>query len=159
MKGIFKSHLLCFLGGCLFLTPENGENASNAETFAGSTPCSQRTRPLPGIPPGDSCEFMKWELQLLEKNGQRTFILECNYGLPKQGTNGLERGGKKLELKGRWEESGSHTEIKTLRLVTMPSAQTISFSRLGDDLLHLLDNEGHLMIGNPGWSYTLNRIK
>ena len=34
---------------------------------------------------------------------------------------------------------------------------TISFVKLSNDLLHLLDKDKRLMIGNAAWSYTLSR--
>jgi hypothetical protein len=37
--------------------------------------------------------------------------------------------------------------------------KAINFVKLDDNLVHLLDPEGKLMIGNAAWSYTLNRVK
>ena len=43
------------------------------------------------------------------------------------------------------------------RLTADKSQRSLSFVKIGDNLLHLLNPDGSLMVGNGGWSYTLNR--
>ncbi|MBS1660340.1 MAG: hypothetical protein JST68_04745 [Bacteroidetes bacterium] len=122
--------------------------------FVGSTPCSERSRPLPGMAAEMPCEFMKWRLTLYPK----TFELHCAYGMTKPGTKDFADGGRTIDLKGEWmatETSG----IPVVRLTDVATNRVISFRKLNDDVLHLLDSGGHLMIGSAAWSYTLNRIK
>jgi hypothetical protein len=45
---------------------------------------------------------------------------------------------------------------ESYRLTAGPG-RAISFARVTDGLIHLLTEAGTLAIGNPGWSYTLNR--
>ncbi|WP_346317869.1 hypothetical protein [Chitinophaga sp. YIM B06452] len=125
--------------------------------FAASTPCSQGTRPLPGMDAKEGCGLMKWELALYE----RTFRLRCTYGMPAQGTKGFAGGGKTIALEGQWDiqkGAASNPQATVYQLHDTQSGKTISLLRLNDQLLHLLDSELHLMTGNGGWSYTLNRI-
>ncbi|MEW9503578.1 hypothetical protein, partial [Jeotgalibacillus marinus] len=67
-----------------------------------------------------------------------------------------------LHREGKWET------VKTVfanapaiicRLDPDQPSASISFLKLNDHLLHLLDNKQRLMIGTGGWSYTLNRIQ
>lgn len=125
--------------------------------FAASTPCSQGTRPLPGMDVKEGCELMKWELTLYEQ----TFRLRCTYGMPAQGTKGFERGGKTLALEGKWsilKGAASNPQATVYQLHDAQSGKTISLLKLNDQLLHLLDSGLRLMTGNGGWSYTLSRI-
>ena len=132
--------------------------------FVASTPCTQGTRPLPGIPVNGDCEFMKWNLTLYQDGSKKTptiYKLNCVYGLPKQGTTGFIGGGKKVEMEGKWtimKGTGSNPNAIVYRLNDNITNKTISFLKLNDDLLHLLDRDQRLMIGSAAWSYTLNRI-
>jgi len=124
--------------------------------FVASTPCSEGTRPLPGIPREAACELMKWKLQLYGRDSGR-YVLDCDYGLPLQGTPGLVNGGTHLHREGRWGILKTDGRVYYLLDPDMPSV-CVSFLRLNNDLLHLLDSHRQLMIGNGAWSYTLNRL-
>ena len=129
-----------------------------AVLFVASTPCTAGTRPVPGIPKEGGCELIKWNLQLLKD----TYILDCDYGMPKQGTRGFIDGGKHLHREGKWIiEKGSATDPSAViyRLDPDSPATSISFLRLNDNLIHLLDSHRQLMIGTGAWSYTLNKIQ
>lgn len=137
--GIFFYLWLC----CFDYSPQRA-------LFAASTPCSEGTRPVPGIPREGGCELIKWELRFSDGS----YTLDCNYGIPKQGTRGFIGGGKRLHREGRWKREGNKVVLDPDR-----PAESISFLRLNENLLHLLDSSGRLMVGNGGWSYTLNRIQ
>lgn len=133
--------------------------------FVASTPCSIGTRPVPGIPPGQTgCDLIKWNLQL-SGNGERstgTYILDCNYGIPKQGTRGFIDGGKHLHREGKWtivKGMPSNPSAVIYRLDTDKPSESISFVRLNENMIHLLDRDQHLMNGTGAWSYTLNKVK
>lgn len=141
------------------------ENSSVPGIFLGSTPCSQGTRPLPGIPVNADCELIKWKLVLYQEEVKKTptsYKLHCVYGLPKQGTTGFIGGGKIIELEGKWTMiKGTTSKPRAIiyQLHDNKTNQTISFLKLNDNLLHLLDSDLRLMIGSAAWSYTLNRTK
>lgn len=136
-----------------------------AAVFVASTPCSAGTRPLPGIPKEAECELMKWELKLSRGRGGQapgTYVLDCDYGLPRQGTRGLINGGRRLHREGKWiivKGTSTNPDAIIYRLDPDKPQASVSFLRLNDDLLHLLDSKQQLMIGTGAWSYTLNRIK
>jgi hypothetical protein len=132
--------------------------------FVASTPCSPGTKPLPGIPMEAGCELIKWELRLSGGTGKRnmgTYTLHCTYGMPKQGTRGFINGGSRIHREGVWTmRKGVPTNPAAIIYVLDPEKPpaAISFLRLNENLLHLLDSHNQLMIGTGAWSYTLNQI-
>lgn len=133
--------------------------------FAGSTPCSPGTKPLPGIPREAGCELIKWELRLFmdtKKNSSGNYIMDCTYGMPKQGARGFINGGSRLHREGKWtmiKGTATNPAAIVYRLDPGKPQASISFLRLNQNLLHLLDSRDQLMIGTGAWSYTLNRIQ
>lgn len=131
--------------------------------FVASTPCSEQTKPAPGIPLNADCELIKWNLTLYQDAVNKTpttFKLHCIYGLPKQGTKGFIDGGKELEITGRCtivKGIATNPNAMVYQLQDDKTDNTISFVKLSDDILHLLDEDNHLMIGSAAWSYTFNR--
>jgi len=133
--------------------------------FVASTPCSSGTRPVPGIPADAGCELIKWQLKLsVSGDGSTpgTYALDCDYGIPKQGTRGFINGGKHLHREGKWViEKGTsrYPNAVIYRLDPDQPKASIAFIKLNENLLHLLDRDQHLMIGTGGWSYTLSKVK
>lgn len=132
---------------------------SPREVFAGTTPCGQLIRPLYNIPAKKDCALVKWELTLFrDPHTQQptTYRLtgESRHILP---DNMYSQPDNKSESSGKWsiqQGTGNYTGYLIYQL--NPS---IRFIKLGDDLLHLLDEQGRYMTGDPFQSYTLNRIK
>ena len=165
-----KQLRFAFTASLLFLVVANScsqkkdpENRSVFGSFVASTPCTEGTKPLPGIPGNADCELIKWNLTLYQDHSNKTpttYTLHCVYGLPKQGTTGFIGGGTKLELLGNWtivKGMASNPNAEVYRLTDNKTNKTISFLKLNDNLLHLLDSAQHLMIGSAAWSYTLNK--
>ena len=165
LKFVFAVPLLLFLATNSCSQPNSPGGSSVLGTFVASTPCSNGTRPLPGIPVKADCQLIKWNLTLYQdelKKTPTTYKLYCLYGLPEQGTTGLIGGGKKIEMEGKWtiiKGTRSNPNAIVYRLIDNKTTKTISFLHLGPDLLHLLDSDQRLMIGSAAWSYTLNRIR
>ena len=125
----------------LFSSCVNGKDI----TYAGSTPVNNTIRNFFGIPLADSIDFMRWQI-IFHVN---EYTLTCNYGIGKPNTNGFINGGKRIELNGQLNKTKHQYVLKyndkALRLVA-----------LNDNLVHLLDETGALLVGNGGWSYTLS---
>lgn len=71
-------------------------------------------------------------------------------------------GGTRLQRTGKWiTRTGTpeHPNAVVYQLDPDTAGVSISFLRVNDNLLHLLDTKQHLMIGTGAWSYTLNKIK
>jgi hypothetical protein len=112
--------------------------------YTGSTPAGIVARSFLGISPADSIDFIRWKLSIADKK----FTLSCNYGIGKPNTNGFMNGGKTIQLNGVLKQEGNYyylqNENKTLKLL-----------QLNNNLIHLLDNNKNLLVGNAGFSYTL----
>jgi hypothetical protein len=141
----------------------NNEDLSVIGVFVASTPCSEYTKPVPGIALNADCEWIKWNLTLYQNTFDKTpatYKLHCVYGLPKQGTTGFIAGGKELEIEGRWtivKGTAANPNAVVYQLHDEKTNNTISFIKLSNNLLHLLDVDKRLMIGSAAWIYTLNR--
>jgi hypothetical protein len=165
MKSGFGLIPFLFLICAFAVTRVDSVNASVGVVFAATTPCKAEARSILKIPPEAKCELIKWQLKLYQNPpaGDPTkYELECLYGLPLQGTNGLIDGGTALKRAGKWKiVKGTAIAPRALvyKLESEKPADSVSFQLLDPNLLHLLDTQGRLVVGTAGWSYTLNRDK
>ena len=131
--------------------------------FEGITPCSHLTRPLPQIPADTNCEQMIWKFILYQDpdtGTPTTYTLNSAYGVPQQGTPGLAGGGTAIVMEGRWAiVTGTKIDPDAVVYQLNPdNPQTaVSFLKMNEDILHVLNSDTILMVGNGSWSYTLNR--
>lgn len=122
--------------------------ASSKETnYTASTPASSLVRNFLGIPLSDSIDFIRWKIAITDKN----YSLECNYGRGKPNTNGFHDGGKKVSLSGSVKKENNI-------YVFQNGNQTLKFAELNNNLLHVLNEDNTLMVGNGGWSYAINKL-
>jgi hypothetical protein len=132
--------------------------------FQGNTPCSAQARPLPQIPFDSDCEQMIWRLVLYQDPQTKTpttYQLNSAYGLPKPNTNDLVGGGTPIMMEGTWMiTTGTKTDPDaTVYQINPDDPQTtVSFLKVNENLLHILNSEKTLLVGNGAWSYTLNRM-
>ena len=151
--------LLCILTGCA-KTPAG---SSVFGVFEGITPCSRQTRPLPQIPEDTNCEQMIWKFTLYQDSATgapTTYQLDATYGVPKQNTNGLDDGGTPIAMQGNWGiVKGTDTDANAVIYQLNPEdpQMAVSFLKVDEDILHVLHPDMRLMVGNGGWSYTINR--
>jgi hypothetical protein len=125
-----------------------GIPSGNVRDYIGSTPANAAVvRTFLGIPLTDSVDFIKWKLRL--NNGQ--FELDCNYGIGKPNTNGFYDGGKTIQLKGKFTESGNDISLQNAN-------KSLWLVGLNEDLFQFADKSKHLLVGTGGFSYTLNTI-
>jgi hypothetical protein len=116
--------------------------------YVGSTPAHPVIRSFLGIPLSDSIDFIKW--RLVTKDNQ--YSLHCQFGIGKPNTDGFMNDGQTIDLNGNLRKEKSYyflqNGIKTLKVLV-----------LNEDLLHFLNNDSSLLVGNGGWSYTINADK
>jgi hypothetical protein len=136
--------------------------ASHAAEFVGSTLCGFLPRVfIGGLHPGADCHNITWHITLSTNQniGQpATFSLTAQYYVPTRANTNRSEPGPKVEARGTWEVlkgTQAHPNAVVYRLSTKDTQ--LSFVRVGEDLLHFLNLDGTLMVGNGGWSYTLNR--
>jgi hypothetical protein len=125
--------------------------------FVGSTPCDEPIRRFLGIA-NTSCEQITWNLSLSTAPATQRFELRLRYRMPVPGSpNHLDAGIEK-QLSGAWRSAagtGAHA-ARTIYTLSV-EGRSLSLAKFDRDLLHILTDASRLMVGNAGWSYTLNR--
>src|SRR5688572_8715858 len=145
--------------------PAKPSDQSKLGVFVGTSPCDTVARRPLSIPATADCEMIKWNLTLYQEPGTlapTTYELNFTYGMAQPNTNGFKNGGTKAERKGKWSiAQGTRTESGLLvyKLDAERSEESMSFVKLDDNLLHLLDADRSLAVGHAGWSYTLSRTE
>lgn len=120
--------------------------ASAQETnYTASTPAGTEVRLFLGISLNDSVDFIRWKISI-NKNHYR---LHCNYGIGQPNTNGFIHGGKTVQFDGNISGQAPFFQLQHAQ-------KTLAVMQLNDNLLHFSDAKKHLLVGNGGWSYTLN---
>jgi len=165
-----QTRVLCIVSLLLLIATNSCSQKSDHQrgdvvgVYVASTPCSKGTRPLPGIPADADCELIKWKLTLYGDTATRlpfSYQLRYSYGMSQPGTPGFIGGGTTVDMEGGLsiaKDSKSNSRKVIYRLTDAKTNKVISFLKLNDHLLHLLDSEDRLMIGSAAWSYTLNGI-
>lgn len=143
----------------------------SAAFFAGTTPCSNIIRPLHKIPKESDCQLnechcimVEWKLALYKNAVSQeptTYKLTGINRFSVKETNMYSQPGTKSETVGKWTIiKGTKTNPNAIvyRLNPDTPALSLSFLKLSDNLLHILDSDERLLIGNEFFSYTLNRV-
>ena len=160
----FKLLLLSFVASCMLLinysaTAVNDKPASSM-TLGACTPGDQVIKSLLGLPADKAIDFIRWEIVLNENSANSgSFIVNINYGLSQPNTLGFVAGGEKQNMTGSYMVSKSRDARLNGDVYRLKQADgnTLAFIKLNDNLFHLLDPADHLISGDAGWSYTLNR--
>lgn len=132
-----------FLTMLIFISCTSGKEKS----YTASTPAGAVVKTFLGLPLSDSVDFIRWYL-ILDGND---YEMQCNYGLGKANTNGFINGGKTVQVSGIMVKEKNIFQFKN-------GSKILCAAILNDDLLHLLNDDNSLLVGNGGWSYTLNNL-
>jgi hypothetical protein len=134
------------------------------QEFVGTTPCDAISRKfLGGLSTEASCHCIMWRLTLLSTERAKEsgeYTLEVTYGLPGRDDPNQVVEGPTARLKGRWDTvrgSKANSQAVVYRIHGGEKDQTLLLARRGENLLHFLNDDKTLRVGNAGWSYTLNR--
>jgi hypothetical protein len=154
-----------FISVCLLLACHcsGGEKISPELILVASTPGDEAMKSMLAIPVATKVDFIRWHLTLGEMRTnatEDTFSLNIIYGEGEPGTPGFKNGGEKREIRGSYSITKSndqklHGALYHLKSFQLPGE--IAFVKLNENLYHLLTSSAELMIGNGGWSYSLNR--
>ncbi len=160
----FKLALLSFAAICVLLISYSAtvveDSPASSMTLGACTPGDPLIKSLLGLPADKAIDFIRWEIVLNENSANAgSFILNINYGISQPNTLGFISGGEKKNLTGSYMISKSTDARLNGDIFRLKQAggNTLSFVKLNDNLFHLLDSAGHLIAGDAGWSYTLNR--
>jgi hypothetical protein len=126
--------------------------------FVGSTPCGETIRRLLDIPVAEKAELIEWELSLSEgpqraKSG--SYALRFKFGRTRPNQPGLDADAPARERRGTWTSEEVTRGLPASTIVKLDGG--VSLLKISDTVLHLLDTDNTLMVGNGGWSYTLSR--
>ena len=125
-----------------------------------STPGNDVIKSLLAIPPDKKIDFIRWNLVLTNPESERhSFSLDINYGEAQPNTSGFKNGGEKKSIEGEYGISQEKGLIngKVYHLKSPKLADEIQFIKLSENIYHSISPQMQLMVGNGGWSYTLNR--
>lgn len=137
--------------------------------FAGTTPCNNIIRPIHKIATEPDCllteckcVLVEWKLTLYKdpQTQQPTvYKLSGINRYTEKETNMYSQPGTKSESEGKWAITKTNAGATVYQLNSGNPKISISLLRLSDDLLHILDEKGKLMIGDEFFSYTLNKVQ
>jgi hypothetical protein len=150
--------------GCAHRGVNDGAQNSVAAEFVGSTPGGARVQEfLGGLAATAVCHSVTWQMTLFTNQVAKrpfTFSLTARYHVPTASNPNRSEDGSTVTWRGTWEilpaaKPGPGTAI--YKITATESKRALSFAKLSDGLLHLLNPDGSLAIGNAGESFTLNR--
>ncbi|AXY73301.1 hypothetical protein D3H65_04595 [Paraflavitalea soli] len=132
---------------------------SAAMIYEGTSPGVTAERVFLKIPLNERCDFIRWKLTLLQDAATKaatTFILQREYGFYVD--NRTDKSMGQATIEGAWEVA-KVPNLKAGSIVYQlhANSSSICLLRLDDNLLHLLNSNKDLMIGNGGQSFTLSR--
>lgn len=124
--------------------------------LVGSTPGDDAIKAMLSISADTKVDFIRWDLKLDSKNA---FVLNITYGESQPNTLGFKGGGEEETINGSYliakNQHGRFKEIYELKSDDL--AGTISLVRITENIFHILTSQRQLMVGNGGWSFSLNR--
>ena len=166
MKLIQSNHTIMAL--TVWLTLANSsttyKDSSVLGIFAGNTLCGDIIRPLHKISQQADCDLVEWKLTLYQDpltHKPTTYKLPSVSRFIEKPSNMYSQPGIKTETEGKWTiVRGRKSNPRAIVYQLDPGKPQISIRllKLGDNLLHLLYQDGALMIGSSQASYTLSRI-
>jgi len=137
---------------------------SIADEFIGTTPGDALAREFVGGLKADApCHSITWQIKLATNRTSglpTTFSLAASYHVPTKSNPNRSEDGPKVKFNGIWDTSkaeGTNPKAVVYRLNTEKPRRSLSFVKVGDNLLQLLNPDGSMAVGNGGQSYTLNR--
>ncbi len=136
-----------FIVATIFLVISFCNAAAKEKSYIASTPAGKEVRTFLGISLSDSVDFIRWKLTLDDQH----YTLVCTYGVSQPNTNGFVNNGIKVALSGvaGKTKEGWHLEN---------AGQLLNLIEVNSDLIHLADEDDNLLVGNGGWSCTLNSL-
>lgn len=128
------------------------------EVFTGTSPCEGAIRQLLDISNETSADIIQWTLTLNRDPATlapSNYDLRYDYGPAASGRPGMGSGAQTVTLTGAWTIDAGADAKPGAEVYELSGA--LSLARINADILHILNPDSSLMIGNGGWSYTLNR--
>ena len=154
--------LLCCIAITSCTQNSSSDTKLSTDIFGGSTPCNPSVNAVLKIPLSDTCVFMKWELDMFNKNGNdSSFKLLISYGDFQPNTMHFLGGGKSMSIVGKlWTTyiMRNSTKYKVFHLADDNNDRRLLFIQMDNNILHLLDSNMKFIKGDPSFAFVLNRI-
>lgn len=124
----------------------------NVGVFVGTSPCADFAKPFLSIPATENCDRIKWRLSLHDSG---KYVLRREWGYHVDNQTYLKKG--LTDIEGVWKTAKGGTGTPVLVQLENDKRNSMSFALVDQNVLHLLDANQHLAIGDSGASYTLSR--
>jgi len=157
----FSVLLLLFLAKSFEAACASSEAAKGTTVsgeFVGNSPCGETIQQLLRIPLHTNSDIIRWRVMLLgdgKSSSKGEYELSCEYGPAVANTPGSVHKGKLVKRKGTWKISNGIRSNPSAVVCELQGA--VSFYKVDENILQILNPDRSLMVGNDGWSYTLNR--
>src|SRR5688572_20313520 len=152
--GIIGGCVALLLFGCAHHSTIASAPVGVAADYVGSTPGDAPVREFIGGLANDAvCHSIVWQLSFLTNQNSgvpQTFRMTALYRVPTRSNPNRSEDGPKVALEGTWEilkGAKSTPEATVYRVTAAKSQRSVSFAKIGDPLLHLLNADGSLAIG------------
>lgn len=127
----------------------------NAEIIlTGSTPGDDEVKAMLHIPVTTLVDFIRWDMEL---NADKSFVLNVQYGESQPNTLGFKKDGERKLISGTYSITKSNAFNEVYHLKSPALSAELLVAKLTNNIFHLLSSHQQLMVGNGGWSYSLNR--
>jgi len=129
------------------------ESSPRFEIFVGTSPCADFIKPKLQIPAGEKCDRITWQLTIFDSG---KYALTQEWGFHVDNSTYLKQG--KTGRSGVWEITKGRAAHPRGTVVQLDpdKPNTIAFASFDLYLLHLLDPDKNLALGDSGASYTLS---
>lgn len=122
------------------------ERSGKEKAYAASTPADALVKRFLAIPLTDSIDYIEWKILLRDND----YTIHCHYKI-ETGSSGVSNNNRTLEFLGKLSKDENfyilHNQNNTLKLAI-----------LNENLLHISHADNSLLVGNGGWSYTINSV-
>ena len=127
----------------------------NAAVFIGTSPCTDFVKPKLQIPTGENCDRIKWRVSLFDSG---KYELTREWGFHVDNRTDLKKG--TAGFTGTWKSARGRIGDPNGAVIQLDTDQpnSIAFALIDPNILHLLDPEKNLAVGDSGASYTLSRL-
>jgi hypothetical protein len=126
--------------------------------YSGTSPCAGSARAFLQIPSTEKCDWVKWKLSLFNEmlsNGTSKFSLDREHIFFIDNSTSESKG--KITIEGTWKLTKGTKSNSEAQVCQLQSGQKyLSLVKLDNNLLHLLEADKSLMIGDGGQSFTLS---
>jgi len=144
--------LLALVAVVLFTRPLTSVASPNAGVFSATSPCGEFAKSFLRIPAGEKCDRIKWQISLYESG---KYLLKREWGFHVDNRTYLPKDTTSIE--GVWKTVKGGTNYPVVIQLDVGKPSSISFALVDQNILHVLDGDNKLAIGDSGASYTLSR--